>query len=108
MSDEATEGGAPAAPPEPEKRWSWGGCLLLLLILGGIAVAALTTAGSRVDRLLGEVKSTLDEVPNSSPPDRGTTGREAGDPGAGGDTYDPTNPDSGQGTSGFDDPQGIR
>lgn len=47
---------------------TWVKILIALVVVSVIAIATLTMAGSKVDRLLGEVGSTLENVDTGPPP----------------------------------------
>lgn len=50
---------------------SWGGILLILAVVVVVAIAALTSAGGEVDRMLSEVGTTLGPVPMGAGMSRG-------------------------------------
>jgi hypothetical protein len=104
MSEEAA-GGAPPGGPEGRRGKKVVIVLALLGLLVVIAVAALTTAGSQVDRLLDEVGTTLEPVPQDAGPRQSYPETAPDEPGpmpdiGEGDYDDPTEPETGTGVTG--------
>ena len=93
---------ADAAPAEKGRGRTVLIVLAVLLLVSVVAIAALTSAGSEVDRLLGEVGDTL--TPVEAMPDQRPRPRRTQN----GDEYDPTVPETGTGTTGRgDEGQGL-
>lgn len=98
MSEAEAPAPAPeTATPAPSSRGKTVLVVVIVcLVLAVVAIAALTTAGGRVDRLLDEVGTTLSPVERM--PDAGGYGHD--------DPFDPTEPETGTGTTGVD-PGGL-